>query len=136
MVTVCGVLLAPGAPIVTEPLAEIPLTVTVCCFPPSSAPLCGENLYADREPVAVHPMTPSPVLDTVNCALELRQTARDISVRETERSGCPAVGVSVVTPSGVGLPSGDAVDVGIPGEEMTPGEASAPPESNPVVGEG
>ena len=87
MVTVWGAPSAPGAAIVTEPLAEIPLTVTVCCCPLSSAPFCGVILYAVRDPLALLVMTPSPALVTAKCVLDPRQTARAIWAGATFRTG-------------------------------------------------
>lgn len=87
MVTICGEFAAPGASIVTVPLAEMPLTVTVCCCPLSNDPLCGDVLYAARDPLALHVIAPLPVFVTVSLKLELRHSRLLTLVGETVSEG-------------------------------------------------
>src|SRR5690348_6882875 len=106
MVTVCGEFAAPGAVIVTRPLAEMPLTVTVCFCPLSSEPLCGERLYEVGDAVALQVMTPSPPLVTVNVVLAPRHKNRPTEDGVTANADCSGDGVIVAVTVVVTVASG------------------------------
>lgn len=126
MVKVCGELAAPGAVIVTFPLAEIPLTVTVCCCPLSNEPLFGDSLYAVRDPVALQGITPLAVFVTVNFTLDPRQTRLLTDVGATASSGWPGAGVTVAVVTGVTVPNPGVPDEGVAAGGDPPGVESGP----------
>ena len=125
---VWGEFAAPGAVIVTRPLTEMLLTVTVCSCPLSSEPVCGEILYAFCVAVALQLITPSPLFVTVNLTLDPRHSRLLNEAGETVSAGWPGAGVTVAVAvaSGVGVPEMGVPEPGVPADADPVGEASGP----------
>lgn len=126
--TVWGEFAAPGAVIVTRPLTEMLLTVTVCRCPLSSEPLGGDILYPCCVAVALQVMTPSPSLVIVNWTLDPRHTKLLNDAGATDNPGWPGAGVTVavaVAP-GVTVPDGGVPEPGVPAGGDPVGDVGRP----------